>query len=78
MCYVCNVGGGLTVPGNLRILQWQVCKRKYHQMGFLVPWWDCQLGVSINQFLSIFAAVNSDFRYKITFEPVHVSSTACY
>ncbi|GAB2293595.1 hypothetical protein Dimus_027807 [Dionaea muscipula] len=54
--------GGLTVPRNLRILQWQVCKRKHNQLEILVPWWDLQLGISINQFLSIFAASNSDFR----------------
>ncbi|XP_074312598.1 uncharacterized protein LOC141648051 isoform X1 [Silene latifolia] len=56
--------GGLTVPSNLRILQWQVCKRKQKQLEFLVPWWDLQLGISINQFLSIFASVNSDFRHR--------------
>ncbi|KAK9690332.1 hypothetical protein RND81_09G120400 [Saponaria officinalis] len=56
--------GGLTVPSNLRILQWQVCKRKHNQLEFLVPWWDFQLGISINQFLSIFASLNSDFRHR--------------
>lgn len=56
--------GGLTVPSNLRILQWQVCKRKHNQLEFLVPWWDLQLGISINQFISIFAASNSDFRHR--------------
>ncbi|XP_038881153.1 titin homolog isoform X2 [Benincasa hispida] len=54
--------GGLTVPSNLRILQWQACKRKHHKLEFLVPWWDFQLGISVNQFLSIFASSNSDFR----------------
>ncbi|KAK4414652.1 hypothetical protein Salat_2878200 [Sesamum alatum] len=54
--------GGLTVPSNLRILQWQVCKRKHHKLEFLIPWWDFQVGISINQFLSIFASSNSDFR----------------
>ncbi|CAO2815343.1 unnamed protein product [Amaranthus hypochondriacus] len=54
--------GGLTVPSNLRILQWQVCKRKHNQLEFLVPWWDLQLGISIDQFISIFSASNSDFR----------------
>ncbi|KAJ4833716.1 hypothetical protein Tsubulata_038624 [Turnera subulata] len=56
--------GGLTVASNLRILQWQVCKRKHHQLEFLVPWWDFQLGISVNQFLSIFASSNSDFRHR--------------
>ncbi|KAL2927332.1 Myomegalin [Bienertia sinuspersici] len=56
--------GGLTVPSNLRILQWQVCKRKHNQLEFLVPWWDLQLGISINQFISMFAASNSDFRHR--------------
>ncbi|XP_021731915.1 uncharacterized protein LOC110698714 [Chenopodium quinoa] len=56
--------GGLTVPSNLRILQWQVRKRKHNQLEFLVPWWDLQLGISIDQFLSIFAASNSDFRQR--------------
>ncbi|KAG6581909.1 hypothetical protein SDJN02_20210, partial [Cucurbita argyrosperma subsp. argyrosperma] len=54
--------GGLTVPSNLRILQWQACKRKHHKLEFLVPWWDFQLGITVNQFLSIFASSNSDFR----------------
>lgn len=56
-------GGGLTVPRNLRILQWQVCKKKHYQLEFLIPWWDLQLGISANQFLSIFASSNSDFRW---------------
>lgn len=56
--------GGLTVPSNLRILQWQVCKKKHNKLEFLVPWWDLQLGISINQFLSIFASSNSDFRHR--------------
>ncbi|KAJ6389418.1 hypothetical protein OIU77_027699 [Salix suchowensis] len=56
--------GGLTVPSNLRILQWQVCKRKHSKLEFLVPWWDLQLGISVNQFLSIFASSNSDFRHR--------------
>ncbi|XP_021911518.1 early endosome antigen 1 isoform X1 [Carica papaya] len=62
----CNgfVGGGLTVPSNLRILQWQACKKKHNKLEFLVPWWDLQLGVSINQFLSVFASTNSDFRHR--------------
>ncbi|KAL9266464.1 hypothetical protein AKJ16_DCAP23561 [Drosera capensis] len=54
--------GGLTLPRNLRILQWQVCERKHNKLEMLVPWWDMHLGISINQFLSIFAASNSDFR----------------
>ncbi|XP_010545784.1 PREDICTED: trichohyalin [Tarenaya hassleriana] len=54
--------GGLTVPSNLRILQWQACKNKRDKLEFLVPWWDLQVGISVNQFLSIFAASNSDFR----------------
>lgn len=52
----------MTVPSNLRIIQRQVFKRKHHKLEFLVPWWDLQLGISINQFLSIFASSNSDFR----------------
>ncbi|KAF5726905.1 plectin [Tripterygium wilfordii] len=56
--------GGLTVPSNLRLLQWQVCKRKHNKLEFLVPWWDLQLGISVNQFLSIFASSNSDFRHR--------------
>ncbi|KAJ8553401.1 hypothetical protein K7X08_024079 [Anisodus acutangulus] len=54
--------GGLTVPSNLRIMQWQACKKKNHKLEFLIPWWDLQVGISINQFLSIFAISNSDFR----------------
>ncbi|CAI9781603.1 unnamed protein product [Fraxinus pennsylvanica] len=56
--------GGLTVPSNLRILQWQVCKRKHNKLEYLIPWWDFQLGISINQFMSIFASSNSDFRHR--------------
>lgn len=58
-----NAGGGLTVPSNLRILQWQACKKKHSKLEFLIPWWDIQLGISVNQFLSIFASSNSDFRW---------------
>ncbi|XP_047316944.1 eukaryotic translation initiation factor 5B-like [Impatiens glandulifera] len=56
--------GGLTVGSNLRILQWQVCKKKKNsnKLEFLIPWWDLQVGISINQFLSIFASSNADFR----------------
>ncbi|KAJ8535975.1 hypothetical protein K7X08_034376 [Anisodus acutangulus] len=54
--------GGLTVPSNLRIMQWQACKKKNNKLEFLVPWWDLQVGISINQFLFIFAISNSDFR----------------
>ncbi|KAL7619109.1 hypothetical protein Lser_V15G01317 [Lactuca serriola] len=56
--------GGLTVSSNLRLLQWQVCKKKHHKLEFLVPWWDLQVGISVNQFLSIFASSNSDFRQR--------------
>ncbi|KAI4355699.1 hypothetical protein L6164_004447 [Bauhinia variegata] len=56
--------GGLTVSSNLRILQWQVCKRKKNKLEFLIPWWDLQLGISVNQFLSLFASSNSDFRHR--------------
>lgn len=55
-------GGGLTVPSNLRIMQWQACKKKNNKLEFLIPWWDLQVGISINQFLSIFAISNADFR----------------
>ncbi|XP_024015609.1 LOW QUALITY PROTEIN: cingulin [Eutrema salsugineum] len=54
--------GGLTVPSNLRIVQWQARKNKKDKLEFLVPWWDLQVGISVNQFLSIFAASSSDFR----------------
>ncbi|XP_077210070.1 trichohyalin [Tasmannia lanceolata] len=59
--FPCSRGGG-TVPSNLRLLQWQVCKKKQNKLEFLVPWWDLQLGISVNQFLSIFASTNLDFR----------------
>ncbi|XP_047306793.1 uncharacterized protein LOC124910219 isoform X2 [Impatiens glandulifera] len=54
--------GGMTVASNLRILQWQICKKKKNTLEFLIPWWDLQVGISITQFLSIFASSNSDFR----------------
>ncbi|XP_019448111.1 PREDICTED: trichohyalin-like isoform X2 [Lupinus angustifolius] len=56
--------GGLTVMSNLRIIQRQAYKRKKNNLEFLVPWWDFQLGISVNQFLSIFASSNSDFRHR--------------
>ncbi|CAL0324145.1 unnamed protein product [Lupinus luteus] len=56
--------GGLTVMSNLRIIQRQAHRRKKNKVEFLVPWWDFQLGISVNQFLSIFAASNSDFRHR--------------
>ncbi|KAD6118703.1 hypothetical protein E3N88_09974 [Mikania micrantha] len=56
--------GGLTVSSNLRLLQWQVFKKKHNKLEFLVPWWDLQVGISVNQFLSIFASSNSDFRHR--------------
>ncbi|XP_071733457.1 uncharacterized protein [Rutidosis leptorrhynchoides] len=56
--------GGLTVSSNLRLLQWQVYKKKHNKLEFLVPWWDLQVGISVNQFLSIFASSNSDFRHR--------------
>ncbi|CAH2041873.1 unnamed protein product, partial [Thlaspi arvense] len=43
---------------------WQVCKKKHDKLEFLIPWWDLQVGISINQFLSIFASSNSDFRHR--------------
>ncbi|XP_006643821.1 uncharacterized protein LOC102712299 [Oryza brachyantha] len=54
--------GGRTVPSNLRIVQAQVCRKKHNKLEFLVPWWDLQLGISVNHFLSIFASKNADFR----------------
>ncbi|KAL9828852.1 hypothetical protein AtNW77_Chr3g0172321 [Arabidopsis thaliana] len=59
--------GGLTVPSNLRIVQWQARKNKKDKLEFLVPWWDLQVGISVNQFLSIFAASSSDFRRAFSF-----------
>ncbi|KAK3026121.1 hypothetical protein RJ639_040793, partial [Escallonia herrerae] len=59
--------GGLTVPSNLRILQWQVCKKKHNKLEFLIPWWDLQVGISVNKFLSIFASTNSDIRRRAFF-----------
>ncbi|KAI4331470.1 hypothetical protein MLD38_029659 [Melastoma candidum] len=56
--------GGLTVASNLRILQWQVRRRKHDRLEILIPWWDFQLGISVNQFLSIFASAHSDFRHR--------------
>eukprot|EP01018_Ginkgo_biloba_P004058 Gb_34647 [translate_table: standard] len=57
-------GGGKTVPSNLRLVQWQVKQMKQNKLEFLVPWWDLQLGVSVSQFLSIFASKNADFRQR--------------
>jgi len=54
--------GGKTIVSNLRVVQWQAHQRKKNRLEFLVPWWDLQHGVSINQFLSAFASKNSDFR----------------
>ncbi|KAL0719413.1 hypothetical protein Bca4012_068737 [Brassica carinata] len=54
--------GGLTVPSNLRIVQWQARKNKKDKLEFLVPWWDLQAGISVSQFLSVFSASSSDFK----------------
>ncbi|KAL4195299.1 hypothetical protein AMTRI_Chr05g63950 [Amborella trichopoda] len=56
--------GGKTVTSNLRLLQWQVCQKKNNKLEFLMPWWDLQLGISVDQFLSVFASRNSDFRQR--------------
>ncbi|MCO5601932.1 hypothetical protein L7F22_056058 [Adiantum nelumboides] len=56
--------GGKAVPGNLRLVQWQACQRKGKRLEFLVPWWDLQIGVSVNQFLSVFASKNASFRHR--------------
>eukprot|EP01018_Ginkgo_biloba_P026442 Gb_23424 [translate_table: standard] len=56
--------GGKTVQSNLRLVQWQVNQRKQNKLEFLMPWWDLQLGISVNQFLSIFASKNADFRQR--------------
>ncbi|CAK9219597.1 unnamed protein product [Sphagnum troendelagicum] len=54
--------GGRTLASNLQIVQWQARQRKKNRLEFLVPWWDLQHGVSINQFLSAFASKNAEFR----------------
>jgi hypothetical protein len=61
--FPCSRGGG-TVLSNLRLVQWQAKEMKQDKLEFLVPWWDLQLGVSVNQFLSIFASRNADFRQR--------------
>ena len=43
-------------------MQWQARKNKKDKLEFLVPWWELQVGISVNQFLSIFAASSSDFK----------------
>lgn len=43
-------------------MQLQASRKKHNKLEFLVPWWDLQLGISVNQFLSIFASKNTDFR----------------
>ncbi|CAN6442056.1 unnamed protein product [Victoria cruziana] len=56
--------GGKTVPSNLRIVQKKVCRKKRDALEFLLPWWDLQLGISVNQFLMMFTSRNSDFRQR--------------
>ncbi|MCO5600727.1 hypothetical protein L7F22_054842 [Adiantum nelumboides] len=56
--------GGKALPGNLRLVQWQACQRKGKRLEFLVPWWDLQIGVSVNQFLSVFTSKNASFRHR--------------
>ncbi|KAL1548667.1 titin isoform X2 [Salvia divinorum] len=34
LCFGSTRGGGLTVPSNVRILQWQVCRRKHNKLEF--------------------------------------------
>jgi hypothetical protein len=48
--------------GNLRIVQWQVNQKKGTKLEFLVPWWDLQIGISVNQFLAAFSSKNAEFR----------------
>ncbi|KAJ7517096.1 hypothetical protein O6H91_21G010600 [Diphasiastrum complanatum] len=54
--------GGKTVARNLRIVQWQVNQKKKERLEFVIPWWDLQLGISVNQFLSPFKSKNIEFR----------------
>ncbi|XP_031487265.1 uncharacterized protein LOC116255543 [Nymphaea colorata] len=56
--------GGKTVPSNLRIVQKKACRKKRDALEFLLPWWDLQLGISVNQFLMMFTSRNSDFRQR--------------
>ncbi|XP_002973051.2 uncharacterized protein LOC9637498 [Selaginella moellendorffii] len=56
--------GGKTVLNNLRLAQWQVSLKKKEKLEFLIPWWDLQLGVSINQFLTAFDSPNIGFRQR--------------
>ena len=62
MAFSTLLGGGKTVARNLRLIQWQVREQKGQRLEFLMPWWDFQLGVSVNQFLLIYASKNADFR----------------
>jgi hypothetical protein len=64
-----RTGGGRTIPSNLQIVQWQARQRKKNRLEFLVPWWDLQHGVSINQFISTFASKNAEFRYGLLISP---------
>ncbi|KAK8971109.1 hypothetical protein KSP40_PGU010659 [Platanthera guangdongensis] len=54
--------GGRTLLKNLRILQWQVCRKKKRKLDLIISWWDLQLRISVNQFLTMFASRNSNFR----------------
>lgn len=64
LVWIC-AGEGETVLSNLWMMQWQVCQNKQNKLELLMPWWDLQLGVSVYQFLSIFASKNTDFRYAV-------------
>ncbi|KAI5066782.1 hypothetical protein GOP47_0017310 [Adiantum capillus-veneris] len=56
--------GGKTMVDNLQLVQWQVAQFKGQKLEFLIPWWELQLGISVNQFLFIFASKNRNFRQR--------------
>lgn len=47
-------------------MQLQASRKKHNKLEFLVPWWDLQLGISVDQFLSIFASKNTDFSEELS------------
>ena len=58
--------GDKRVMGNVRLVQWQVAQIKQEKLEFLMPSWDLQVGISVNQFLVIYASKNADFRSSLS------------
>jgi hypothetical protein len=69
-------GGNGVMGRHGRLVQWQVAQLKHQKLEFLMPWWDLQVGISVNQFLLIYASKNADFRLSFLISPSNFLCTA--